>query len=455
MAGNYIQDPTLETNGTFPGRRPQAWSVYRSGSIIEDSVPARLFAAASSPMRPASLLRHREHRVRASTRPGARRWNSSVRRWLAGWDRTVAASAWCRTTASNRWRLARANPGTDLLDTSVYSRPVVHLRLAPLPAMSDSVEAGAENPDESACTNTTKLGNNDLSSPRFHPTSASIISNPTLQEPARRYAPPSPQGTLKARSLREHSRAVFWRIAGCAGWDARTLITAAVRMALSLCLDRAAVEELRRRDDLAGIPEAAERARLFPAVLDARTDLRDVWLGITPRLFDQDVAKCLEAGTDVSEWSPEINGFEVSVHGDLNARTRSELAYPTDPPRRSLNTANPSTRGKWLCKMFGDYGIAFISGAICFGPQCGNFTSFQGKKEETMRKTVIDYVACSRWKLEKIVSFVVCARVEGYDHAATTLCLKMDFDIQNTLFASPSKKRKIDIALPNTTELLT
>ncbi|KAJ7081486.1 hypothetical protein C8R44DRAFT_905282 [Mycena epipterygia] len=48
-------------------------------------------------------------------------------------------------------------------------------------------------------------------------------------------------------------------------------------------------------------------------------------------------------------------GFEVTLHGDLNARTASLLAYPTDPPRKSLDIVEPSTRGKWLCNMLGDY----------------------------------------------------------------------------------------------------
>jgi hypothetical protein len=51
--------------------------------------------------------------------------------------------------------------------------------------------------------------------------------------------------------------------------------------------------------------------------------------------------------------------------------------------------------------MLGDYGFAFVSGATCFGPDSGNFTSFRGKEEETMRKTV-DYVACSKSGFDKI-----------------------------------------------------
>jgi hypothetical protein len=98
--------------------------------------------------------------------------------------------------------------------------------------------------------------------------------------------------------------------------------------------------------------------------------------------------------------------------------------------------------------MFKDYGVFLVGGAICFGPHTGNFTSFQGKHEETMRRTVIDYVACSKQILDKIVSFSVCDRVEGYDHAATVLRLQMDFDTQNVLYASPSKKNGGLISCP-------
>ncbi|KAJ7097347.1 hypothetical protein C8R44DRAFT_748458 [Mycena epipterygia] len=48
---------------------------------------------------------------------------------------------------------------------------------------------------------------------------------------------------------------------------------------------------------------------------------------------------------------------------------------------------------------------------------------------------------------------LVCERVKGYDHAATVLCLKIDIDVQNTLFASPRKKRKLEFSLPNDTDL--
>jgi hypothetical protein len=102
--------------------------------------------------------------------------------------------------------------------------------------------------------------------------------------------------------------------------------------------------------------------------------------------------------------------------------------------------------------MFGDYGLAFVSGATCFGPNGGNFTSFQGKSEETMRRTVIDYVACSKSSFDKIESFTVHDCVKGYDHAATVLNIRLDFDEQDVFFA-PSKRRKLDISLPDETDL--
>ncbi|KAJ7704119.1 hypothetical protein B0H17DRAFT_1194025 [Mycena rosella] len=146
-------------------------------------------------------------------------------------------------------------------------------------------------------------------------------------------------------------------------------------------------------------------------------------------------------------------GFDVSVHGDLNARTGSKFAYPTDPPRCSMDKAAASPRGNWLCNRFGDYGLAFASGTARFGAQSGKFTSFQGKKEETMRRTVINCVACSKWIFPKISSFTVCDRVPGYDHAATILCIKLDIDIQLVRYSSPRKKKRLDISLPDKTDL--
>jgi hypothetical protein len=70
-----------------------------------------------------------------------------------------------------------------------------------------------------------------------------------------------------------------------------------------------------------------------------------------------------------------------------------------------------------------------------------------------MRQTVVDYVACSKTSYDNIVAFEVNDRVQGYDHASTTLRIKLDFDTQNMMFASPRKKRKADITLPDASVL--
>jgi hypothetical protein len=50
--------------------------------------------------------------------------------------------------------------------------------------------------------------------------------------------------------------------------------------------------------------------------------------------------------------------FLVLVLGDLNARTAALLANIRDPPRISMDTGNPSQRGRWLCSVFNDYDIS-------------------------------------------------------------------------------------------------
>ena len=71
--------------------------------------------------------------------------------------------------------------------------------------------------------------------------------------------------------------------------------------------------------------------------------------------------------------------FDTSLHGDVNDRTAEKLAYPTDSPRRSMDTGAVTPRGTWLCNTLGDYGLAIANGAICFGPESGKFTALQGK----------------------------------------------------------------------------
>jgi hypothetical protein len=72
-----------------------------------------------------------------------------------------------------------------------------------------------------------------------------------------------------------------------------------------------------------------------------------------------------------------------------------------------------------------------------------------------IRKTVIDYVACSRELLSQIKSFTVADQVQGYDHAALIVNLEIDIGSSNITFESPRKKRKVDVVLPDDTEVRT
>ncbi|KAJ7720659.1 hypothetical protein DFH07DRAFT_1008489 [Mycena maculata] len=131
------------------------------------------------------------------------------------------------------------------------------------------------------------------------------------------------------------------------GWDARFLISAAVRMAINLDLDRASavVDDMRKlaNPDVANLAEASERARLwialtnvesmlclgtghapssrrtpgdyvliqFPSALTGGTDLRHVRLGLMARqfeLFEEAAAMRLHPGIDKEEWSHQIKG---------------------------------------------------------------------------------------------------------------------------------------------------
>ncbi|KAJ7746678.1 hypothetical protein B0H16DRAFT_1462409 [Mycena metata] len=103
--------------------------------------------------------------------------------------------------------------------------------------------------------------------------------------------------------------------------------------------------------------------------------------------------------------------------GDLNTRTALLMASPDDLARTSMDTANPSPRGRWLCEVFNDYNIVFISGVDSLDTSSGKFTSFQGKT--MVHKTVIDYAAYSRELFSKIKSLNVEDQVPGYDHLPT------------------------------------
>ncbi|KAJ7026212.1 hypothetical protein C8F04DRAFT_1268385 [Mycena alexandri] len=77
--------------------------------------------------------------------------------------------------------------------------------------------------------------------------------------------------------------------------------------------------------------------------------------------------------------------FEILLKGDLNARTGSNTPSANDPIRRSKDNTI-STRGGYLFRLCNDCDLVFISRAECFGPNGGDYTSFQGS-----RQTVIDY----------------------------------------------------------------
>ncbi|KAJ7089402.1 hypothetical protein C8R44DRAFT_892360 [Mycena epipterygia] len=139
--------------------------------------------------------------------------------------------------------------------------------------------------------------------------------------------------------------------------------------------------------------------------------------------------------------------------GDLNARIAALKASERNPPRTPIDKGNSTSLGRWLCKVFEDYDIVFVSGADCFGPDSGKYTSSQGKTLEAMCRTVIDYAACSHSLFPRVNSFTVADQVPGYDHAAITLRLKVNLDEQNAMFASPRKKCKVDIRLPDETAL--
>ncbi|KAJ7820692.1 hypothetical protein B0H13DRAFT_2377717 [Mycena leptocephala] len=81
------------------------------------------------------------------------------------------------------------------------------------------------------------------------------------------------------------------------------------------------------------------------------------------------------------------------------------------------------------------------------GPDSGKFTSSQG-----IHKTVIDYAACSRNLFSSIKTFSVADGM-GYDHAALIVNLEIDIGSSNITFGSPRKKRKVDVVLPDDTEL--
>ncbi|KAJ7466476.1 hypothetical protein FB451DRAFT_1402208 [Mycena latifolia] len=120
-----------------------------------------------------------------------------------------------------------------------------------------------------------------------------------------------------------------------------------------------------------------------------------------------------------------------------------------DPPRPSKDDKPVSTRGRFLFKLCNDYDLVFISGAECFGPGSGEYTSFQGS-----RQTVIDYAICSPSLFPKVRSFTVEPRIHGYDHAALATQLEVDSVLLTATVFRPSRRRKREeTILPDNTEL--
>ncbi|KAJ7749746.1 hypothetical protein B0H16DRAFT_1725013 [Mycena metata] len=141
--------------------------------------------------------------------------------------------------------------------------------------------------------------------------------------------------------------------------------------------------------------------------------------------------------------------FQILLKGDLNARTSSNTPSANDPPRTSKDDKPRSPRSRFLFRLCNDYDLVFISGADCFGPASGEYTSFQGS-----RTTVIDYAICSRSLFSKIRSFKVEPQVKGFDHAALVLQLEVDSKwLSADAFVRPKKRKREEVELPSETEL--
>ncbi|KAJ6613856.1 hypothetical protein B0H10DRAFT_1951124 [Mycena sp. CBHHK59/15] len=162
---------------------------------------------------------------------------------------------------------------------------------------------------------------------------------------------------------------------------------------------------------------------------------------------DLDRDPCLTLASSIA--LAYAGGFRILIAGDLNARTGSQTPSARDPPRASKDEKPPSSRGRFLFKLCNDYDLVFVSGAECFGPSSGDFTSFQGS-----RSTVIDYVICSRSLFPAIRSFAVEPREPGFDHAALVVRLEINSNLLAPMDPQRSRKRKREeTTLPNHTEL--
>ncbi|KAJ6612443.1 hypothetical protein B0H10DRAFT_1807544 [Mycena sp. CBHHK59/15] len=70
-----------------------------------------------------------------------------------------------------------------------------------------------------------------------------------------------------------------------------------------------------------------------------------------------------------------------------------------------------------------------------------------------MRKTVVDYIACSKEIFPNIASFSVCDHIWGYNPRCNSSTPQIGCGPANSIFASPWKKRKLDFSLPDDTNL--
>jgi hypothetical protein len=108
-----------------------------------------------------------------------------------------------------------------------------------------------------------------------------------------------------------------------------------------------------------------------------------------------------------------------------------------------------SSRGRFLLKLCADYDLMIINGVERFGPNSGAFTSFQAE-----RKTVIDYVICSKSLYPKITAFNVLPREPTFYHAALTIELEIDPSPLNLpAQRHPRRRKREDVVLPDETEL--
>lgn len=142
----------------------------------------------------------------------------------------------------------------------------------------------------------------------------------------------------------------------------------------------------------------------------------------------------------------------VLVMGDLNARTCSERAFPTDPLRVSKDVKPVSARGRRLLNIFADSNVAILNGQMLngqlkYGPDSGNLTSFQPRGNST-----IDYAAYSNAHLDQIEHFKICPKVNRYDHCATVVHTRMRIPT-NRKTTMTLKRRKQEVTLPTETYL--